>query len=121
MQANVRFPNGAEGRINCSLFSWKFAKIAAVVKLEHGEIRAFNPVLPQFFHGLKWRKSGGSWTKETFPKKATYAYQLEAFRDAVVHGKPFITTTSEAVKTMKVVDAVYRAAGMSPRPSAAHG
>jgi predicted dehydrogenase len=121
MQADVRFPSGAEGRINCSLFSWKFAKIAAVVKLEHGEIRAFNPVLPQFFHGLKWRKSGGSWTKETFPKKATYAYQLEAFRDAVVHAKPFITTTSEAVKTMKVVDAVYRAAGMSPRPSAAHG
>ena len=121
MQADVRFPSGAEGRINCSLFSWKFAKIAAVVRLEHGEIRAFNPVLPQFFHGLKWRKSGGSWTKETFPKKATYAYQLEAFRDAVVHGKPFITTTSEAVKTMKVVDAVYRAAGMSPRPSAAHG
>ena len=121
MQAEVRFPSGAEGRINCSLFSWKFAKIAAVVKLEHGEIRAFNPVLPQFFHGLKWRKSGGSWTKETFPKKATYAYQLEAFRDAVVHAKPFITTTSEAVKTMKVVDAVYRAAGMSPRPSAAHG
>ena len=121
MQADVRFPNGAEGRINCSLFSWKFAKIAAIVKLEHGEIRAFNPVLPQFFHGLKWRKSGGSWTKETFPKKATYAYQLEAFRDAVVHGKPFTTTTSEAVKTMKVVDAVYRAAGMSPRPSAARG
>lgn len=121
MQADVRFPSGAEGRINCSLFSWKFAKIAAVVRLEHGEIRAFNPVLPQFFHGLKWRKSGGSWTKETFPKKATYAYQLEAFRDAVVHGKPFITTTGEAVKTMKVVDAIYRAAGMSPRPSAAHG
>ena len=121
MQADVRFPSGAEGRINCSLFSWKFAKIAAVVRLEHGEIRAFNPVLPQFFHGLKWRKSGGSWTKETFTKKATYAYQLEAFRDAVVHAKPFITTTSEAVKTMKVVDAVYRAAGMSPRPSAAHG
>jgi predicted dehydrogenase len=46
MQADVRFPSGAEGRINCSLFSWKFAKIAAVVKLEHGEIRAFNPVLP---------------------------------------------------------------------------
>ena len=115
MEADVRFPSGAEGRINCSLFSWKLGKIAAVVKLEGGEIRAFNPILPQFFHGLKWRKNGGSWTKETFPKKATYAYQLEAFRDAVVEGKPFITTTGDAVKTMKVVDAVYRAAGMVPR------
>lgn len=115
MQADVRFPSGAEGRINCSLWSGKLFKIAAVVKLDDGEIHAFNPVLPQFFHGLKWRTAGGSWTKEKFPKKPTYAYQLEAFRDAVVDGKPFITTTAEAVKNMQVVDAVYRAAGMSPR------
>ncbi len=115
MEADIRFPSGAEGRINCSLWSWKIGKIAAAVKLEGGEIRALNPIVPQLFHGLKWRKTGGAWTKEKFPRKATYAYQLEAFRDAVVEGKPFITTTAEAVKTMQVVDAVYRAAGMEPR------
>ncbi|MBW1760616.1 MAG: gfo/Idh/MocA family oxidoreductase [Deltaproteobacteria bacterium] len=115
MVADVRFPSGAEGRINCSLWSWKVAKIAAVVKLDGGEIRALNPIVPQLFHSLKWRETGGSWNKEKFPKKATYAYQLEAFRDAVVDAKPFITTTAEAVKTMQVVDAVYRAAGMDPR------
>lgn len=115
MTAAVRFPSGAEGRINCSLWSWKLAKVAARVKLESGEIRVTNPVVPQFYHRLKWRKTGGAWTKETFPKKPTYAYQLEAFRDAVVAGKPFLTTTAEAVKTMTLVDAIYRAAGMSPR------
>jgi predicted dehydrogenase len=115
MEADVRFPNGAEGRINCSLWSWKVAKIAAVVKLDGGEIRALNPIVPQLFHSLKWRKTDGSWNKEKFPKKATYAYQLEAFRDAVVDGTPFITTTAEAVKNMQVVDAVYRAAGLEPR------
>ena len=117
MQADVRFPSGAEGKIHCSLWSWKVAKIAAVVKLEGGEIRALNPIVPQLFHSLKWRKAGDSWTQEKFPKKPTYAYQLEAFRDAVVEGKPFTTTTAEAVKTLQVVDAVYRAAGMSPRGS----
>lgn len=115
MEADLRFPSGAEGRINCSLWSWKLGKIAAAVKLDGGEIRALNPIVPQLFHGLKWRKTGGSWNKEKFSKKATYAYQLEAFRDAVVEGKPFITTTAEAVKTMQVVDAVYLAAGLSPR------
>ncbi|MFW2389222.1 MAG: Gfo/Idh/MocA family protein [Polyangiales bacterium] len=115
MAANVRFPNGAKGRINCSLWSWKLGKIAAIVKLDGGEIRVTNPIIPQFFHGLRWRKTGAAWTKETFPKKATYEYQLEAFRDALVHGKPFITTTAEAVKTMKVVDAIYQSAGMQPR------
>ena len=115
MEADVRFPSGAEGRIHCSLWSWKIGKIAAVVKLDGGEIRALNPILPQFFHGLKWRKDGGPWTKEKFPKKPTYEYQLEAFRDAVIDGEPFITTTAEAVKNMKVVDAVYQAAGLEPR------
>jgi predicted dehydrogenase len=115
MQADVGFPSGAEGRINCSLWSWKLVKVGAVVELEGGEIRVLNPVVPQFFHSLKWRKTGDPWTKEKFPKKPTYTYQLEAFRDAVVEGKPFPTTTAEAVKNMKVVDAVYRAAGMEPR------
>jgi predicted dehydrogenase len=115
MKADLRFPGGAEGRIHCSLWSRELVKIAAAVKLDEGEIRVLNPIVPQFLHGLKWRKKGGSWTKEKFPKKPTYAYQLEAFRDAVLEGKPFLTTTAEAVKNMRVIDAVYRAAGMSPR------
>jgi predicted dehydrogenase len=115
MEADLRFPSGAEGRIHCSLWSRELVKIAAVVKLDDGEVRALNPIVPQFFHGLKWRKHRGSWTKERFPRKPTYAYQLQAFRDAVLDGKPFLTTTAEAVKNMRVIDAVYRAAGMSPR------
>jgi predicted dehydrogenase len=115
MEADLRFPSGAEGRIHCSLWSRELVKIAAVVKLDDGEIRALNPIVPQLFHGLKWRKQGGSWVKERFPRKPTYAYQLEAFRDAVLDGTPFLTTTAEAVKNMRVIDAVYRAAGMSPR------
>jgi predicted dehydrogenase len=91
------------------------ALIRPARQLDGGEIRVLNPVVPHFFHSLKWCKTGGAWTKEKFPRKATYAYQLEAFRDAVVEGKPFVTTTAEAVKTMKVMDAVYRAAGMEPR------
>jgi predicted dehydrogenase len=115
MEADLRFPGGAEGRVHCSLWSWKVAKVAARVTLDGGEIRVLNPVVPQFFHRMKWREAGGHWMKEQFPRKPTYAYQLEAFRDAVRKGKPFPTTTAEAVKNMRVVDAVYRAAGMTPR------
>ena len=38
----------------------RILKMAAAVTLEGGEIRALNPVVPQFFHGLKWRKTGGA-------------------------------------------------------------
>ena len=89
--------------------------MAAAVTLDGGEIKVLNPFVPQFFHNLKWRKSGGAWTKEKFGKKPTYEYQLEAFRDAVLDRKPFPTTTADAIKNMRVIDAVYRAAGMSPR------
>jgi len=40
---------------------------------------------------------------------------VRAFRDAVVSGRPFPTTADDAVATMEVVDALYRAVGMSPR------
>ena len=115
MEAELRFPSGVTARIHCSLWSAQLLKIAAIVKLDGGEIRALNPVVPQFFHRLKWRAAGSGWTQEQFGKKPTYAYQLEAFRDAVVDGRPFVTTTAQAVQNMRVVDAVYRAAGMQPR------
>lgn len=115
MTAEVRFPSGAEGRVNCSLWSSQVARIGARVDLDGGEIRVLNPIVPHFFHRFRYRKTDGSWIKEKFPKKATYAYQLEAFRDAIVDGKPFVTTTNEAVKNMNVIDDVYRAAGMQPR------
>ena len=115
MTAEVHFPSGAGGRIHCSLWSSKVAKVAARVTLEGGEIRALNPIVPQFFHRLKWRRTGGSWQKERFPKRPTYEYQLEAFRDAVTEGKPFLTTTADSVKTMQVIDAIYQAANLPPR------
>ena len=115
MDAELRFPSGVNGTIHSSMWSKRIAKIAVAVTLDGGEIKALNPVVPQFFHGLKWRKTGVAWTKEKLSKRPTYEYQLEAFRDAVCEAKPFPTTTADAVKNMRVIDAVYRAAGMSPR------
>ncbi|MEM9729965.1 MAG: Gfo/Idh/MocA family oxidoreductase [Myxococcota bacterium] len=115
MTAELHFPSGAGGRVHCSLWSSKVAKVAARVTLESGEVRALNPIVPQFFHSLKWRRSGEPWTKERFPRKPTYAYQLEAFRDAVTDGSAFVTTTADSVKTMKVIDAIYRAAQLPLR------
>ncbi|MGB8331867.1 MAG: Gfo/Idh/MocA family oxidoreductase [Polyangiales bacterium] len=118
MSADLRFPSGAEGSIHCSLWSSKLAKIAAFVQLERGEIRVLNPIVPQFYHRFTWRRTGGPWISEKFAKKPTYVYQLEAFRDAIVDGRPFPTTTADAAMNMRAVDAIYRAAGLRPRGEA---
>jgi predicted dehydrogenase len=53
--------------------------------------------------------------REKFPRKSTYAYQLEAFTSAVLHGTPVLTPPPDSVQNMRVIDAVYRAAGLPLR------
>ncbi len=53
--------------------------------------------------------------REKADKHASYAFQLEAFRDAVVAGGPNLTDSAAAVETMQTIDDIYRAAGMEPR------
>lgn len=118
MTADVRFESGATGQMTCSLWSRRLLKLGVRVELEGGEVRVTNPVAPQFFHSLKWRRTGeSSWRKERFDKTPTYTYQLRAFVDAVTTGAPFPTSVDDAVLNMRVIDAVYRAAGLEPRQS----
>jgi hypothetical protein len=52
------------------------------------------------------------------PVKHPSFRQLIAFRDAVEHGASFPTTADDGVRSMAVMDACYRAAGLELRPSA---
>ena len=63
-----------------------------------------------------WRRGGRR--REHIPgaRKATYTYQLEAFRDAVAGDRTrVLTPPSDSVANMRVVDAVYEAANMARR------
>ncbi len=53
---------------------------------------------------------------ERFSRRATYAYQLDAFAAAVLRGEPVKTTPQDAIENMTVIDAIYRAAGSASRP-----
>jgi predicted dehydrogenase len=114
MAATVRFPSGAEGRITCSMWSRTLLRIGTRVTGEDGEVRVLNPYAPHLFHRFVVR-TGGRRQVERFPRRPTYSYQLEAFRDAVVEGAPILTGTDDAIANMRVIDAIYRAAGMRPR------
>ena len=116
MVAELRFPGGHTGRIRCSMWSSSVLSLRARASGERGELRVLNPLAPQYGHRLTTRIDGHR-RSERFPRRATYSYQLEAFCDAVLDGGPNLTPPADSVANMAVIDAVYRAAGLSPRPS----
>jgi predicted dehydrogenase len=114
MSAQLLFPSGHTGAVHCSMWSSWVLRAAARVVGEDAEMRVFNPIGPQYVSWLTVR-SGGTRRIEFPTRRPTYAYQLDAFCDAVLRGQPVLTTPEDAVANMQVLDAVYRAAGMHPR------
>jgi predicted dehydrogenase len=114
MTAELRFAGGHTGRVHCSIWSTDLPHFSAKVVGDSGELR-LNPLLP--FQRFSVRSALGK-RVERFPPRATYAYQLEAFAGAVLRGEPVKTGPKDAVENMTVIDAIYRAAGLSLREPA---
>jgi predicted dehydrogenase len=114
MQADVRWPAGHTGRMTCALWSSTPLKLSIRAWGERGELRVFNQTGPQFFHRFTVLRDGKK-HREKFPRKSTYAYQLEAFTSAVGHGTPVLTPPPDSVQNMRVIDDVYLAAGLPIR------
>lgn len=114
MTATLRFPGGHSGRIHCSMWSKSLLRVSATVIGERATLRVTNPVLPHLFHRLSVRSAEGR-RVERFPRRTSYAHQLDAFASAVIRGEPVLTTPQDAVENMSVIDEIYTAAGLSPR------
>lgn len=117
MQAELRFPNGVEGSIRCSMKITAHFEASLTVTCRDGELFVFNPLAPHHAHMLRVRRSDGSELVETVPGHSTYYHQLEAFVGAIESGTPPITSGADSLANMQAIDAVYRAAGMAPRLS----
>jgi predicted dehydrogenase len=115
MTAQLRFASGHTGRVRCSMWSSDLGQFSAKVVGDRGELRVLNPVTP--FRRLSVRSADGN-RVERFPRRATYAYQLDAFAAAVLRGEPVKTTPEDAIENMTVIDAIYRAAGLPLRKPA---
>jgi predicted dehydrogenase len=114
MRAELKFPSGHTGRITCSMWSKWAIQTYARVTGDKGELSVINPTSPQLWHRMRV-KVGGTARTEKFPKKPTYEYQLEAFCAAVLRGAPILTPPADSIAQMRVIDAIYLAAGMTPR------
>lgn len=117
MTAELRFAGGHTGRVRCSMWSIDLLQLSAKVVGDRGELRVVNPVTPQAFHRLTIRSAEGK-RVERFSRRATYAYQLDAFAAAVLRGETVQTTPEGAIENMTVIDAIYSAAGLPLRQPA---
>jgi len=117
MTAELRFASGHTGRLRCALWSSDLFRASAKVVGDRGELRWLSPAAPHLFPRLSIRSAGGK-RVEHFPRRPTYAYQLDAFVAAVLRGEPVKTTPEDAIENHTVIDAIYRAAGLSVREPA---
>ena len=117
MRAEMRFPDGRTARITAALFSARVLAMKASARGSGGEMHVFNPLAPHFYHSLKIAKPGKT-TRERIRGDATYTYQLRAFAEHVRGGKPMSSDARDGIANMRVIDAIYRAAGLPLRGTA---
>jgi predicted dehydrogenase len=115
MTASFRFPDGSTGRMTTSMLSARLLGIGARVVGDEGRMKVFNFVAPQYFNRLTVRPNAGRPSRERVPGEPTYNYQLRAFCAAVQRGEPTLTPPADSVRTMRIIDDIYRAAGLAVR------
>jgi len=114
MEADFELGDGAEAHISCSIApdaspgAW-FRAIG-----DGGELLMTNPVAPHHGHLLTLRNGAGE-RHEVVEGNTTYAHQLEAFVAAIRHKTPLSTAGTDAVLNMRLIDEIYRAAGLPCR------
>ena len=114
MTAEVRFPSGTTGTITASMWSSSVLRITGRAWGDRGRLTMLNPIVPQYGHGLVVTVDGRR-RLERFTRRHTYDFQMEAFCAAVLRGEPVLTPLSDSIANMRVIDDVYRAAGLRPR------
>lgn len=123
MSADLVFQSGATGRVRASMWSRRVLSIQARAVGAAAELHVTNFVMPQLYHQLTVRaprdQGGRLIRRERLPRTpSSYACQLSAFAAAVLDGDQIITSATDAVANMSVLDDIYRACGLPLRGEA---
>lgn len=114
MEADLRFADGRTARLTCALWSSSILRMSASVAGDAGRLDVFNPIAPQFYNRLRVT-SGGTSSRERVRGDASYTHQLRAVAAALRSGDALPTEGEDSIANMRVIDAVYRAAGLPLR------
>jgi predicted dehydrogenase len=114
LKTELRFPSGATATISGDMRPGTPFETTLTVTGSDGILHFQNPIIPQTGHRIELETADGLDTFE-LDRRSTYAYQLDAFIDAVLEGSPVLTDGEDAVAQMTVIDACYQAAGLPLR------
>ena len=121
MKVALQYPGGCVAHMDLSLIAagegMEDMVIAAEVIGSRGRMVIDNPVHPSSAAPLRLEIDGDTQTEVADPT-GTYVWQARGFADNVRNGTPVLTPATESVAIMKVIDDIYRTAGLSPRGTA---
>lgn len=115
MLAVLEFPGGAQARLSSSMSEDLPEGLDAglVITGEQGVIRVSNPLAPHHGNEIGVETADGTSSEEVAGDK-TYVYQLRHVVDVLQGRAGPLTGGSDAIAGMRVLDEIYRAAGMRP-------
>lgn len=115
VHAELAYPSGATARSFTHMAGPDVTMRLTVVG-SAGSIEVHNFVLPQIDDRIEVVTPDGRRT-ETPGTRASYDFQLEAVASAIADGTSMPLDLDDAIATADLIDAVYVAAGFTPRPS----
>src|SRR5258707_989190 len=114
MDAELELDGGVTARMSCAMKKDSVISATFMARGDRGELRVINPIAPHRGHQLTVKTAAGE-KHETVPGDTTFTHQLRAFVKAVRGEAKFPTDGAEGIINMRVIDDVYRAAGLPPR------
>ena len=116
LSGELLFPSGTKGQVSCSMAAGSEMKAELKIQGSAGSLRVVNPLAPH--HGYKITlKSDNQFEGEAQDIKvvgrSTYHHQLDAVIELINGQGLQITGGQDCVNNMVVIDALYRAAGVS--------
>ena len=116
MCADLEFAGGVHGEIACSMATDLEPPFSASLSIigDKGQVAVTNPMSPHSGHELSIESDAGV-SSEVVDGHSTYFHQLEHMLRVIRGEARPITGGEDAIANMRLIDAIYRAAGMQPR------
>ena len=114
LETVMQMPGGIIARTRGDMREGVQFKAEITVAGSQGVLHVDNIISPQMGHLLTVTVDGKR-RQEKVDRRPTFAYQLDAFVEAVATGSTMLTDSADAVRQMTVIDRCYEAAGLPLR------